>query len=159
MKVVRSLLIVGAVVVAQPAAAQHAGHNDAAAVMRGGFAEVSDWVTRAADLVPADQYGYRPVGTVRTFAQLVGHLADSYNYYCARGAGRTVEWADPVEKGSQDKAALMRQLRQATDACTAAYAGSAGQAQPLMANLGHTNLHYGNMITYLRMMGLTPPSS
>jgi uncharacterized damage-inducible protein DinB len=152
---VAALAVATAVSAQQPAAAR----NDAASLARGGFTEVADWVTRAADQVPAERYTYRPTESVRTFGQLVGHLADSYNYFCARGAGRTVEWADPVEKGKQDKATLVAALRQATAACNSAYAGSGGQLQPLMANVGHTNLHYGNMITYLRMMGLTPPSS
>jgi len=158
MKPCLTWLVLG-MVAAGPAAAQQAALADVPALVRGGFAEVSDWVTRAADLVPAEQYGYRPVGTVRTFAQLVGHVADSYNYYCSRGAGRNVEWADPVEKGSQDKAVLVRQLKQATEACTAAYAGGNGQLPPLMGNVAHTSLHYGNMVTYLRMLGLVPPSS
>jgi hypothetical protein len=86
-------------------------------------------------------------------------VADAYNYFCARGAGRNVEWADPVEKGPQDKATLVQKLKEATTGCTAAYAGAGGQLQPLMANVGHTNLHYGNLVTYLRMMGMVPPSS
>ena len=30
---------------------------------------------------------------------------------------------------------------------------------PRVENIGHSSLHYGNLITYLRMMGLVPPSS
>lgn len=33
------------------------------------------------------------------------------------------------------------------------------QIAPLIENIGHSNLHYGNAITYMRMMGLVPPSS
>jgi uncharacterized damage-inducible protein DinB len=132
---------------------------DARAALRKGFADVSGWVTKAADLVPADKYTYRPVATVRTFGQLVAHLVDSYAYYCAQASGRNAEWSDPAEKGATTKAALGPKLKQATDACQAAYASSSGVAGPLVDNVGHTNLHYGNMITYLRMMGLTPPSS
>ncbi len=84
---------------------------------------------------------------------------DSYAYYCAQASGRSVEWADPAEKGPTDKAALAPKLTQATEACTAAYASGGGAVGPLVDNVGHTNLHYGNMITYLRMLGLTPPSS
>jgi hypothetical protein len=69
-----------------------------------------------------------------------------------------VEWSDAIEKGRTDKATLVQTLRQATEACNAAYAGG-GQVRALIDNIGHTNLHYGNLITYLRMLGLTPPSS
>jgi hypothetical protein len=39
--------------------------------VRKGFEEVNDWVTKAADMVPADKYSYRPVDTVRTFGELI----------------------------------------------------------------------------------------
>lgn len=142
-----------------PGWAQQPGASDARAALKKGFTEVSGWVTKAAELVPPDKYTYRPTPTVRTFGQLVAHLVDSYAYYCALASGRNVEWADPAEKGPTDKAALAPKLKQATDACTVAYASSSGAVGPLVDNVGHTNLHYGNMITYLRMLGLTPPSS
>ncbi|MGQ0642826.1 MAG: DinB family protein [Gemmatimonadaceae bacterium] len=158
MKQLRLSCIVGILVVAPSAFAQRPDPNDAAMVARGGFGEVSAWVTKAADAVPADKYSYRPVQTVRTFGQLIGHIADSYNWYCGNATGRKVEWADPVEKGNTDKATLAAKLKQATDACNTVYANK-GVVLQLVQNIGHTNLHYGNIITYMRMMGLTPPSS
>jgi uncharacterized damage-inducible protein DinB len=109
-------------------------------------------------MVPADKYSYKPAEPVRTFGQLVGHLADSFNYYCAVGAGRNVEWSDAIEKGVSDKAALVARLTQALGTCTAPYT-SGGNFRALVDNVGHTSIHYGNMVTYLRMMGMTPPSS
>lgn len=131
------------------------------AILGHGFAEVSGWVLKAAEAVPADRYGYRPVDTVRTFGQQIAHIADAYSYYCGRAkAGGRVEWIDAVEKAGGDKAALTAKLKAATDACTAVYTtANAGNAPPLMANIAHTNLHYGNVVTYMRMLGLTPPSS
>jgi hypothetical protein len=91
---------------------------DVSTEMRNGFNEVNDWVMKAADMVPADKYSYRPVDTVRTFGQLIA-------------VGR----------------------------CNAAYSSGNAQLRPLFTNIGHTSLHYGNIITYMRMMGLKPPSS
>lgn len=131
--------------------------TDASAALRRDYLEVSDWITRSAELVPADQYAYRPVATVRTFGELVGHVIDGYNYFCGRAAGRTMQWSDPVEKGVTTKAELVAALRKATEECTVAY--GAGPAGPLSSNIGHSSLHYGNMVTYIRMMGLVPPQS
>jgi DinB family protein len=139
-------------------AAQQPDRNDAAAALRQGFDEVSGWVTKASDLVPADKYAYKPAATVRTFGQLIGHIADAHNYYCARAAGRQVEWSDAIEKGSQDKAVLVRKLKESVTACGSAYSGG-GAAGPLLANVAHSSLHYGNIITYMRMLALVPPSS
>ena len=127
--------------------------------LRKNFAEVSGWVTKSAELVPAEKYNYKPVDTVRSFGQLVAHVADSYNYYCAHGAGNKVQWSDPVEKGTTDKATVLPKLKEALDKCNAVYTSDTAQLIPLIENMGHTNLHYGNMITYIRMMGLKPPSS
>src|ERR1700752_2918810 len=127
--------------------------------VRGGFNEVNDWVTKAADMVPADKYNYKPADTVRTFGQLIAHITDSYNYFCANAAGNKVEWSDAVEKGATDKNTLLPKLKQAVGRCNAAYSAGNAQFKPLLINVGHTNLHYGNVITYMRMMGLKPPSS
>jgi uncharacterized damage-inducible protein DinB len=109
--------------------------------------------------VPAEKYSYRPVDTVRTFGQLVAHIADSYNYFCARGAGKNVEWSDAIEKGNTDKATVVPKLQQALEGCKAAHGSSNGRVGPLLGNVGHTSLHYGNIITYMRMLGMKPPSS
>jgi uncharacterized damage-inducible protein DinB len=127
--------------------------------LRKRFAEVSAAVTKSADMVPADKYSYRPVATVRTFGELVAHVADSYVWYCTRASGRNVEWSDAIEKGKTDKATVTQKLRESLALCTAAYGNSSSHIGGLISNLGHTNLHYGNVITYLRMMGLVPPTS
>ena len=141
------------------APAQGGGASDASAAVRAGFAEVSGWVTKAAELIPANRYSYKPTASVRTVGQMLGHIADSYGYYCARAAKRDVQWSDTIEKGATDKATLAPKLKQALDGCTAAYSTGTGDIGQLMANVAHTSLHYGNLITYIRMLGMTPPSS
>ena len=132
--------------------------DEAATALRKSFSEVGGWVSKAADLVPAAKYSYQPTKAVRSFGQLIAHVADSYNYYCAVAARGTAQWADPIEKGKTDKATLLPKLKQALAACAAVYAGT-GQAGALVDNVAHTSLHYGNIITYLRLLGLVPPSS
>ena len=132
---------------------------DAATDMRNGFNEVNDWVMKAAEAVPADKYSYKPTDTVRTFGQLIAHITDSYNYFCDHGVGKKVAWVTPVEKGATDKDTLLPKLKEAVGKCNTAYSSANPQLRPLFINVGHTSLHYGNIITYMRMMGLKPPSS
>lgn len=131
----------------------------AAEELRKAFEEVHAAVSKSADLVPADKYAYKPVATVRTFGELVAHVADSYVWYCTRASGRNVEWSDAIEKGRTDKATITLKLRESLAVCTAAYSSTSSVIGGLLGNVSHTNLHYGNMITYLRMMGLVPPTS
>jgi uncharacterized damage-inducible protein DinB len=131
---------------------------DLAAGIRAGFEELSGFVMRTAELVPEAQLDYRPVATVRTVRQMLAHIADGNNYYCGRARGRNTEWSDALETGNLSRAQLIERLRESVAACVAAHAGAARPDQ-LLANLGHVAQHYGNLVTYLRMLGLTPPSS
>lgn len=54
---------------------------------------------------------------------------------------------------------MLAKLKEATSRCTAAYGSASANMPPLVGNLSHTNLHYGNLVVYLRMLGLVPPSS
>jgi len=146
------------VVLASPAAAQQPAANDVKSALQRNWNDVSGWVAKAAELVPADQYTFKPAATVRSFGQLVAHFADGMNYYCGRASGRQVEWTTPVENAATDKATVTGKLRAAIDACGTQYAGT-GRVSELLDNIAHTNLHYGNVITYLRLMNLVPPSS
>ena len=133
--------------------------DDVKAGLRNGFNEIHSAVSKSVDLVPADKFTYKPVATVRSFGELAAHVADSYVWYCTRASGRNVEWSDAIEKGKTDKATVTQKLRESLAICTAAYANNSSRLEGLMGNVLHTNLHYGNMITYLRMMGLVPPTS
>ena len=133
-----------------------------AAAAKFGFEEVSGWLAASAEMVPADKYAYKPVSTVRSFGELMAHAADGMNWYCGSAkAAKDVPWSDAVEKDKAGitKARVVAALKQATAGCAAAYASPASRIDRLMANVAHSSLHYGNAITYLRMLGLKPPSS
>ena len=158
----RILLITGCLLATAGSAlgqATPAKAPDASTEVRNGFNEVNGWVMKAAETVPADKYNYKPVDTVRTFGQLIAHITDSYNYFCANAAGTKTEWSEAVEKGGTDKDTLLPKLKEAVGRCNTAYSAGNAQFRPLFINVGHTSLHYGNIITYMRMMGLKPPSS
>ena len=138
-------------------AQQPDARETAAMVGKTGFAELSGWILKAAEIVPADKYSYKPAPTVRTFGELLGHIADGSNYFCGRAAGKKVQWSDANAQGNTGKATVVPKLKEALDACSAGH--GTGHLGMLIQNFGHSNLHYGNMVTYMRMLGLVPPSS
>ncbi len=143
-----------------PAGAQQPAAPTPQAMVKHGFEEVSGWLASAAALVPAEKYTYKPVATVRTFGELMAHAADGMNWFCGSAkAAKDVPWSDAVEKGKTDKATVVAALKTATAGCAAAHASPTARLDKLMGNVSHSNLHYGNAITYLRMLGLKPPSS
>jgi hypothetical protein len=61
------------------------------------------------------------------------------------------------ENYTANKATIVPKLKEALDACSTSH--GTGHLGMLIQNFGHANLHYGNMVTYMRMLGLVPPSS
>jgi len=130
-------------------------------------------VMRAAEEMPEKNYSYKPISTVRTFGQLVAHEADAQYEFCATVSGDKT--APPnVEKNKTAKADLVQALKDSQAYCDKVYDGlTDAQATELTSFMGHpmaklsilslnnahTDEHYGNMVTYLRMKGLVPPSS
>jgi uncharacterized damage-inducible protein DinB len=129
-----------------------------AAAAKRSYDEAANWVVKSAEMVPEAKYSFKATKDVRSFAQLVAHLVDGQNYYCSAATKKT-QWTDPAEKALGTKAQIVAKLKKAVADCDAAYSNSAANIAPLIENVGHTNLHYGNVITYMRLMGMVPPSS
>ena len=135
---------------------------------------VMGYVTAAAEQVPDSSYAYRPAPTVRTFGQLVAHIAGSQDMFCAMALGDKVSDSDVIEQTTTGKAALVAALKASIEHCQKAYAMTdadlmkrtvktfAGERSALWAllyNTVHDDEHYGNIVTYMRMLGRVPPSS
>jgi uncharacterized damage-inducible protein DinB len=137
---------------------------------------VRGYITKSAEQFADRDYGFRPAGIaaeVRTFAQIIGHIA-SYNYlYCGAASGMKGPEADPSTLTS--KASLQKALTASYAFCEKAFAAITDRtaSQPvagltigdqtklgsLAFNNAHQFEHYGNLVTYFRAKGMVPPSS
>ena len=134
-------------------------------------------VRRSADVMPEAKYNFKPVDNVRTFGALLAHVAGASYEFCAAAKGEKPPFAeDAFEKSAKTKADIVKALDGAIAYCDEIYktlddakaaqltAGAFGGAQGaraanLIGNTGHFQEHYGNLVTYLRINGLVPPSS
>ena len=136
------------------------------------YAGTKNNIIRSAEKMPEENYSFRPTPEVRTFGQLIGHVADGQYEFCGPLKGEAKQMN--VEKTVTSKAELIVALKQAFSYCDPLYdslkdAHAADQVKFFgnqMTTLGllyfntmHTDEHYGNIVTYLRMKGLVPPSS
>ena len=136
------------------------------------YAMLSGVVVAAAEKMPEESYSFKPTPEVRSFGQLVGHLADSNYYFCSSTVGETK--ASDAEKSKTKKADLVAALKEAVAYCNKTYAGmtdaTGSQMMKLMnqdmakltvlaGNFAHNYEHYGNMVTYMRIRGIVPPTS
>jgi len=134
-------------------------------------------IAESAEQMPEANYAFKPVDGVRTFGELLAHLAGANYAFCAAVKGEKTPFAeDHFEKAGKTKAAIMKAVSDSHAYCDAAYtavtdatagqmvnnafgAGQSPRASALIGNIGHNNEHYGNLITYFRIKGMVPPSS
>ena len=137
------------------------------------YSMVKGNIVKAAEEMPEANYAFKPTPDVRSFGQLVGHVADAQYEFCAPVLGDPP--AEPtVEKTKTSKADLVQALKDGFAYCDKAYKGMTdahaadivnffGNKSPKLSILefsnAHDDEHYGNMVTYLRLKGLVPPSS
>lgn len=175
-RVVVSLLALTAVPLVPLAAQQQPASGGGSSVMaatRPHYERTKGWIVKAAEQVPESLYTFRPTPEVRSFGELVGHVANSHYFFCARALGEQPKQTD-YEKTATTKAALVEALQGSFAYCDRAYQLSDAQAttgtpaangrtrvplDALVFNVAHDSEHYGNMVTYMRMKGLVPPSS
>ncbi|HYJ80899.1 MAG TPA: DinB family protein [Longimicrobiaceae bacterium] len=164
-------LALPAVAHAQDAAAPPADPGVGAA--RTTWQIMTRYVTMAAEELSEADYAYKPVDSVRSFGQLVGHVAGAQYMFCAAALGEAPRAENEVESTATTKAALVAALKASTEYCGRAYqqtdAAAAGSTQlfggnvtrmfALVLNASHNGEHYGNIVTYMRMKGMVPPSS
>jgi len=138
------------------------------------FDNIKRDIVEAAEGVPESEYAFKPTAEVRSFGQIIGHIADTQNYFCGIATGSNPEYADTLEKSATSKADLVKGLKDSVAKCDDAYArtdaanalslqkagkGDALRAMVLLDNVSHDNEHYGNIVTYMRLKGHVPPST
>ena len=155
----------------------------AAAAPAGGFQadlvadldEAMEHLVQLAEAMPADKYGWRPGEGVRSFGEVLGHVAAGY-YAGAQALGSPVPaGVDPRKlEGVSDKAAAVASLRASIDHFKAAvtavsnadletpvelFGMKLNKRRVMLLMQGHGHEHTGQAIAYARMNGVVPPWS
>ncbi len=146
---------------------------------------IKAFITAAAAAMPEERYAFRatPEADVRTFGQFVGHLADANYRMCSIVNGQDPPMDTGLERKARTKAELARALADSFGYCDPIYAGmtdATGAAlvgfdaggegtrqgplqvpkiTALAFHVQHAFEHYGNLVTYMRMVNVLPPSS
>ena len=151
--------------------------NPISQAIRQGWTTAQKNITASAELMPEANYGFKPVESVRTFGQILAHVAGANYEFCAASKGEKSPHAeDAFEKTATTKAAIVKALADSMTYCDGQFTAlddksaaetiampfgmpKAARASVLIMNVGHLNEHYGNLVTYFRIKGIVPPSS
>jgi len=129
---------------------------------------MQDKIMKSAEAMPESKYNYRPTKDVRSFAEILNHVADISYKLCSDVKGE----ANPATAGAKSsKAKMMAYLKGSFDYCDGVYSGFTDahlndaadfwgvktNKMFVLTQVGnHDALHYGNLVTYLRINGLVP---
>jgi uncharacterized damage-inducible protein DinB len=156
-----------------PAEASAQGANPLSAGAKAQFTGISSFVTRSADKIPDNLFSFRATPEVRTIAQLFGHIADAYFGMCSAADGSKPP-QQGIEQSGTSKAALVKALADGVAYCQSVmdrmtdqkgservdfYFGPTPRLSILYFVTTHTYEHYGNLVTYMRLNKIIPPSS
>ena len=147
--------------------------NPITASEKGLYSFVSNAVIGAAQKMPEENYSFKPTPDVRSFGQLVGHVADASYMFCSQALSEPNPMKD-IEKTKTSKADLVAAVKDAVAYCNKAFDSMTDAKGSQMVklfnfdmakltlfslNTAHTDEHYGNLVTYLRLKGIVPPTS
>jgi uncharacterized damage-inducible protein DinB len=129
---------------------------------------MQDKIMKSAKAMPEFKYSYRPTKDVRSFAEILDHVADISYILCSNVKGE----ANPdTATATGSKTQIMAHLKSAFDYCDGVYSGftdahlndradffgAKTNKMFILTQVGnHDALHYGNLVTYLRINGLVP---
>jgi uncharacterized damage-inducible protein DinB len=147
--------------------------NPLVATSQGIYAMAKTDILRSAEKIPEDLWAFKPTPEVRTIGQLFAHVADAQYEFCGPVSGANAP-EKAIEKTAKTKAEIVAGIKEAFAYCDGVYSkmtdasaadvvsffGRRATKVGLMDyNIAHTMEHYGNLVTYMRIKGIVPPSS
>lgn len=157
------VILVGA---SGPALAQAPRPGNTRDVLLDNWSQIGEKVVKLAEEFPENKYDYRPVESVRTFADVLRHVA-FWNQYVAKSARGEKPDGNQNELPKAQfatKAAIVSALKASLADATSELKKSPVSLEPRALNLwvsfiGHSSEHYGQLVGYYRLNGLVPPAS
>lgn len=146
------------------ACAQTQSHTQTAAERLSlNFADVNRKVLEMAKDFPADKYSFRLKPEMRSFGEVIVHIASGNVYAAKAGRGEKVKWDELDAKNYPAKAAavaLMEKTIADSMASLKQYPeGPQKNLEPFLSVMEHSAEHYGLLVAYYRANGMTPPES
>jgi DinB superfamily len=127
------------------------------------FKGVNDQVLVMAKDFPEDKYQFRLKPEMRSFGDVIVHIASGNVYGAKAGRGEKVNWDELDPKNYKTKAQIValleKSIQDANATLKSSPEGPKKNLEPWMGVMEHSAEHYGLLIAYYRANGIVPPSS
>jgi uncharacterized damage-inducible protein DinB len=130
-------------------------------------------ILASVESMPAEDFSFKATPDIRTYAQMFTHVAQAQESICGLIAG-TATATRPVESKAATKDEVRTVIKKSFDDCDAAYASVTDanmnevsgtgyfrgtKLGNMWKNTAHNNEMYGQMVIYMRLKGIVPPST
>jgi uncharacterized damage-inducible protein DinB len=111
-----------------------------------------------------NKYSYQPGPGLRTFGEVIIHVASGNIYAAKAGRGENVNWDELDPKAYKTKAEMVAALQKSIDDAVATLKATpddrfAKTLAPWLSVIQHASEHYGQLVVYYRNNGVVPPDS
>jgi uncharacterized damage-inducible protein DinB len=126
---------------------------------------------KLAEAMPEESYGFKPTPDIRSFGELIAHIADAQGSFCSLASGKPRPESAAKKTAKADLVAAMKDsialcdaaFESLTDANALEVVGQGRMQRSRLASLEYNTVHsseeYGYTAVYLRLKGVVPPSS
>jgi uncharacterized damage-inducible protein DinB len=126
--------------------------------------EINRKIAKLAGEFPEEHLDHRPAEHLRTFGEVLRHLAFWNQYVADVLRGRKADdSANEVSLAEYPtRARMIEVLGESSEAVVAALKDSEGDTKTielLITFIEHSGEHYGQLAVYARLIGITPPAS
>ncbi len=127
------------------------------------FAYVNEKLLDMAKDFPEPKYDFKLKPEMRSFGDVIVHVASGNMYAAKAGRGEKVKWDELDPKNYKGKAAIVALLEQSIQDANASLKqnpeGWQKSLDPFLSVLQHSSEHYGLLVAYYRANGMVPPDS
>jgi uncharacterized damage-inducible protein DinB len=113
---------------------------------KGLYTNVKNDILKSAEKMPESNYAFKPSPDVRNYGAVLGHIADSQNFFCSAAKGETKD--SKVEKEVTSKAGLIEALKASFAYCDSAYDGLTDGKAAMMMKFGQGERTMMGILTY-----------
>lgn len=155
-------------------AAAQSGGAPVADALRANAERAGRNLVAAAEVMPADKYGFKPTPAQMSFGDVIGHLIHGNDFLCSNVSGEPAPKRADLAKTAA-KAELVSRLRETFEFCQASLAKvddsklaakvpffgdrEVTRAHAMLATTEDWADHYSQLAIYLRLNGLLPPTA
>ncbi len=127
------------------------------------FTYVNQKILDMAKEFPESKYGFRLKPEMRSFGEVIVHIASGNVYATKAGRGEKVKWDELDPKNYKTKADIVALLEQSIQSSEATLKqnpeGWQKSLDPFLSVIEHSAEHYGLLVAYYRANGMVPPES